>query len=106
MGTTIPGSLGLPFLGETLSLLTDPLNYFNTHRQRYGTVFQIIIPISHTHRSPEYFARPEHFLPPREEEKKTSYAWMAFGGGKHMCLGMGDRPDRDQDSLNPTVTPV
>lgn len=56
--------------------------------------WQIVVPISHTHRSPEYFAQPEQFdperfLPPREEDKRTPYAWMAFGGGKHMCLGMG-----------------
>lgn len=56
--------------------------------------WQVIIPISHTHRSSESFVNPEHFdperfLPPREEDKKTPYAWMAFGGGKHMCLGMG-----------------
>jgi retinoid hydroxylase len=56
--------------------------------------WQVIIPIGYTHRMPEYFADPERFDPerflaPREEDKKTPYAWMGFGGGKHMCLGMG-----------------
>ncbi|GCE20639.1 cytochrome P450 [Dictyobacter kobayashii] len=56
--------------------------------------WQLILPISFTHRSPAYFANPEQFDPqrflaPREEDKKTPYAWLAFGGGKHMCLGMG-----------------
>jgi cytochrome P450 len=56
--------------------------------------WQLIIPLSYNHRLPEYFARPDQFdparfLPPREEDKKTPYSWMAFGGGKHMCIGMG-----------------
>jgi len=54
----------------------------------------VILPMSYTHRSAEYFADPERFDPerflsPREEDKKTPYAWMSFGGGKHTCLGMG-----------------
>lgn len=56
--------------------------------------WQLIIPLSYTQRSAEYFVDPEdfdpdRFLPPREEDKKTPYAWMAFGGGRHTCLGMG-----------------
>jgi len=47
-----------------------------------------------THRIPAYFADPERFdparfMPPREEDKKTPYAWVGFGGGAHVCIGMG-----------------
>lgn len=54
----------------------------------------IMLPLVYTHHTAEYFAQPaqfdpERFLAPREEDKKTPYAWMGFGGGKHMCLGMG-----------------
>jgi cytochrome P450 len=89
------------FLKETLRL--HPVTAFLLRGNRSSYEFegytipagwQIIIPISHTQRSPEYFTNPEQcdperFLPPREEDKKTPYAWMAFGGGKHTCLGMG-----------------
>lgn len=89
------------FLKETLRLhpVTAFLLRSNQHPYEFEgyTIpagWQIILPISHTHRSPEYFVNPEQcdpdrFLPPREEEKKAPYAWMAFGGGKHTCLGLG-----------------
>ena len=31
---------------------------------------------------------PDRFAPGREEDRKTSYALIGFGGGKHRCLGM------------------
>ena len=37
--------------------------------------------------NPERFD-PERFAPPREEHKKTNYALIGFGGGKHRCIGM------------------
>ena len=40
-----------------------------------------------THRRPDYFSDPDRFLPPREEDKKTPFAWVGFGGGMHGCLG-------------------
>ncbi len=54
----------------------------------------VVLPIAYTHRMAEYFVEPERFeperfLPPREEDRRTPYAWMGFGGGAHMCLGMG-----------------
>src|SRR5581483_3503005 len=38
--TTMPGSPGLPLLGEAFALFTDPLRYFRQHYQRYGPLFQ------------------------------------------------------------------
>ncbi len=43
------------------------------------------------HRMPEVFAEPERFdpdrfAPPREEDKRD-FAYIAFGGGRHKCLG-------------------
>jgi cytochrome P450 len=31
---------------------------------------------------------PERFSPSRAEEKRHPYAWVPFGAGVHMCLGM------------------
>jgi sterol 14alpha-demethylase len=44
-----------------------------------------------SHRLPEVFAQPELFDPdrfarPREEDKRD-FAYIAFGGGRHKCLG-------------------
>lgn len=45
-----------------------------------------------THHSPEYWPEPERFDPlrfTREAEKaRHKYAWVPFGGGAHMCLGL------------------
>jgi cytochrome P450 len=54
----------------------------------------VVLPIAYTHRMAEYFVEPERFEPerflaPREEDRRTPYAWMGFGGGAHICLGMG-----------------
>src|SRR5260221_658034 len=54
----------------------------------------VVLPIAYTHRMAEYFDEPERFEPerflaPREEDRRTPYAWMGFGGGAHTCLGMG-----------------
>ena len=43
--------------------------------------------IPESFQNPERFD-PERFAPPREEHKKTNYALIGFGGGKHRCIGM------------------
>ncbi len=53
----------------------------------------IILSQSLTHQLPNLFANPEQFdpsrfAPPREEDKKNSYALIGFGVGPHVCIGM------------------
>ena len=45
-----------------------------------------------THRMEEYWEKPHQFdpsrfLPPREEHKQHSHAYLPFGGGVHKCIG-------------------
>jgi len=47
-----------------------------------------------THRLPHIFADPERydpdrFAPGREEDRRTQFALIGFGGGKHRCMGSG-----------------
>jgi len=45
-----------------------------------------------THRLPEFWDDPESFNPERftveETRKRHRYAWVPYGGGSHMCLGL------------------
>jgi sterol 14-demethylase len=46
-----------------------------------------------SHPIPEIFADPSCYDPdryayPREEDRRTPYALIGFGGGKHRCLGI------------------
>ncbi len=41
---------------------------------------------------PEYFEDPftfdpERFMAPRDEDARSPYAWIGFGGGPRICLG-------------------
>ena len=45
------------------------------------------------HRMSRYFADPDHFDPdrfasPREEDRKSPYALVTFGGGPRLCIGV------------------
>jgi cytochrome P450 len=51
---------------------------------RYATII--------SHFLPEVFAQPhtfdpQRFAPPREEDKRTPYCLVGFGGGSRHCLG-------------------
>lgn len=46
-----------------------------------------------SHRIADAFAGPsrydpDRFLPPREEDRRTPYSLIGFGGGKHRCIGL------------------
>jgi retinoid hydroxylase len=77
-----------PFLARGL---TEPLD-FGGYRIPAGWL--VLVMHAFTQRMPEYFQAPEdfdpaRFLPPREEDKRSPYAWVGFGAGAHTCLGMG-----------------
>ena len=63
---------------------------FGGYRIPAGT--HVGINVHWTHHSPEYWDEPECFDPmrfTREAEKaRHKYAWVPFGGGAHMCLGL------------------
>jgi cytochrome P450 len=45
------------------------------------------------HRMSQYFTNPEtfdpdRFAPPREEDRKSPYALVTFGGGQRLCIGV------------------
>jgi sterol 14-demethylase len=47
-----------------------------------------------THRLPHVFADPDRYDPDRfahgrEEDRRTSFGLIGFGGGKHRCIGLG-----------------
>ncbi len=63
---------------------------YEGHAIPEGTIVGLIP--AFTHRRADYFAAPhqfdpDRFLPPREEQKRTPFAWIGFGGGMHGCLG-------------------
>ncbi|HEV2236838.1 MAG TPA: cytochrome P450 [Ktedonobacterales bacterium] len=51
------------------------------------------VAVAACHRLPQYFADPQRFdldrlLPPRDEDRKTPYALVTFGGGPRLCIGI------------------
>ncbi|SMF61127.1 Cytochrome P450 [Allosphingosinicella indica] len=63
---------------------------FAGHRLPKGA--SVGIHILHTHRMEELWPDPERFDPMRftaeEVRRRHRYAWLPFGGGAHMCLGL------------------
>jgi cytochrome P450 len=54
---------------------------------------RVIYSIAASHRLPAVFADPERFdpdrfAPPREEDKRTPYGLVTFGGGPRICIGI------------------
>ena len=64
---------------------------FGGYRVAEGT--RVYLAIGAGHRLPSVFAEPDRFdpdrfLPPREEDRRTPYALVTFGGGPRICLGI------------------
>jgi cytochrome P450 len=54
---------------------------------------QVRLALAAGQRLPNVFPNPDHFeparfLPPREEDKKTPYSLVTFGGGPRICIGI------------------
>ncbi len=54
---------------------------------------RVLLSLSACHRLPEVFADPDafdpgRFAPPREEDKRTPYGLVTFGGGPRICIGI------------------
>ncbi len=63
---------------------------FGGHTIKAGTM--VNINPAFTHAMAEYWPEPEKFDPmrfePEESRNRHKYAWVPFGGGAHMCLGL------------------
>src|SRR5262245_24313963 len=63
---------------------------FRGHEIPAGT--RVVISALFTHRMPELWPEPDKFDPLRFTEQavraRHKYAWVPFGGGAHMCLGL------------------
>jgi cytochrome P450 len=59
------------------------------YRIRKGT--NVLIPIFYMHRSPEYWDKPEKFMPERfsaeNKAKMDKFVYFPFGGGPRICIG-------------------
>ena len=53
---------------------------------------QVGVSVGWTHHSPDYWDAPERFDPlrftPEASRGRHRFAWIPFGGGAHMCLGL------------------
>ena len=54
---------------------------------------RVLLSLAACHRLPDVFANPDtfdpdRFAPPREEDKRTPYALVTFGGGPRICIGI------------------
>lgn len=64
---------------------------FGGYRIPAGTPMRLSLAASHL--LPHVFAEPqafdpERFLPPRDEERRTPYGLVTFGGGPRICIGI------------------
>lgn len=52
----------------------------------------VAVSVAAANRLPEIYTNPDQFEPerfaePRCEQKKSPYAFLSFGGGRHACIG-------------------
>lgn len=48
----------------------------------------LYIPVASIHKDPSYFPEPESFKPERFEDTQQPSAFLAFGAGPRMCIGL------------------
>ncbi|KAG6811696.1 hypothetical protein H0H92_006203 [Tricholoma furcatifolium] len=70
--------------------LSQDVNFMGATVPRGGFV---VYPVWDTHLNPEIYERPREFDPGRfgpgrEEDKKTTFGFLAWGAGRHPCPGM------------------
>ena len=66
---------------------------FDFHGYHVPAGMHVFYAIAASHLIPSVFADPttfdpDRFAPPREEQKKTPYALVGFGGGPRICIGI------------------
>ena len=89
---TLPGTVGLPLLGETLVFLKNPYKFLEGRRQRYGNAFK-----SHVFggkivfvagiEGAEAFYNPENII----REKSHPFPFVAIFGGKNVAMYDGPK---------------
>ena len=72
-----------PFMTRVVEASTDL--GFATFEQRT----EFLLSIYHTHRNPDHWDDPDLFDPRRflGRQVRHRYAWIPFGGGRHLCIG-------------------
>jgi cytochrome P450 len=82
----------LRFIPPVPSMPRRALREFDFGGYRIPAGTPVGINIHWTHHSDEYWDEPERFDPlrftPDKVKARHKYAWVPFGGGAHMCLGL------------------
>ena len=82
----------LRFMAPVPSLPRRALKPFSFGGYDFPVGTFVGIQIAHVHHMPEYWPDPEKFDPlrftPEASKGRHKYAWVPFGGGAHMCLGL------------------
>jgi sterol 14-demethylase len=83
------GRLYPPVINVPRGVISD--YEFGGYRIPAGTALRLSLAGSHL--LPSVFAEPqrfdpERFLPPRDEERRTPYGLVTFGGGPRICIGI------------------
>ena len=73
----------VPFMTRMIEAPTD-LGF-----EKFDQRTEFLISVYHTHRNQAHWRDPHTFDPSRflGEQKRHRYAWLPFGGGRHLCIG-------------------
>jgi cytochrome P450 len=73
----------VPFTTRVVEASTD-LGF-----ERFEERTEFLLSFYHTHRNPEHWDDPDDFDPGRflGDQDRHRYAWLPFGGGRHLCIG-------------------